>query len=333
MTAPTLENWISGQSLPPRLGKVLLAVADCAVEIAAALRSAAVSGDTGATDTVNVQGEVQKRLDVVSNEIFLRRGAASGVLSVMVSEELDDISLVENAPGDAHYALVFDPLDGSSNLDVNGAVGSIFSVLDVGKAHGITTADVLQAGTRQVAAGYVLYGPATVLVLTTGKSVTMFALDEARGAFVLTRENVQIPPDTAEFAINASRRRKWYAPTRRYIDDCLAGKEGPLGKSYNMRWCAAMVADLHRILCRGGIFLYPEDEDTRARGGRLRLLYEGNPMSMIVEAAGGASSTGTRRILEVEPRELHQRIGVIIGSRNEVERAIGYFKDPQTLAN
>lgn len=326
MTVPTLENWISDQALPPQLRAVFLAVADCGIEIAVALRVAAASGDTGATDNVNVQGEVQKKLDVVSNEIFLQRGAASGALSAMVSEELDDISVVGGAPAGAHYALVFDPLDGSSNLDVNGAVGSIFSVLDVGKAQGITAADVLQAGTRQVAAGYVLYGPATVLVLTTGKSVTMFTLDEARAEFVLTRENVQIPRETAEFAINASRRRKWYAPTRSYIDDCLAGKDGPLGKSYNMRWCAAMVADLHRILCRGGIFLYPEDEDTRAKGGRLRLLYEANPMSMIVEAAGGAASTGTQRILEVEPQSLHQRIGVIIGSRAEVERAIAYFE-------
>jgi fructose-1,6-bisphosphatase I len=182
----------------------------------------------------------------------------------------------------------------------------------------------LQAGHRQVAAGYVLYGPATVLVLTTGKSVAMFSLDEAQAEFVLTNDNVRIPADTAEFAINASRRSKWCEPTRRYIDDCLAGKDGPLGKSYNMRWCAAMVADLHRILCRGGIFLYPEDENTKAKGGRLRLLYEANPMSMIVEAAGGASSTGTMRIMDVEPVSLHQRIGVIMGSRNEVERAVSY---------
>jgi fructose-1,6-bisphosphatase I len=206
----------------------------------------------------------------------------------------------------------------------NGAVGSIFSVLDIGKARGIAAGDVLQAGHRQVAAGYVLYGPATVLVLTTGKSVAMFSLDEAQAEFVLTNDDVRIPADTAEFAINASRRSKWYEPTRRYIDDCLAGKDGPLGKSYNMRWCAAMVADLHRILCRGGIFLYPEDEDTKAKGGRLRLLYEANPMSMIVEAAGGASSTGTMRIMDVEPVSLHQRIGVIMGSRNEVERAVSY---------
>lgn len=325
MTAPTLERWIADAAIPSELGAVFMTVADCGIEISVALRMAAVSGETGATDSINVQGEAQKPLDIISNDIFLKRGAASGVLSVMVSEELDDISIVENAPAEAHYALVFDPLDGSSNLDVNGAVGSIFSVLDTGKAGAIAAGDVLQAGNRQAAAGYVLYGPATVLVLTTGKSVAMFTLDEARAEFVLTRDGVKVPADTGEFAINASRRRRWYEPTRRYIDDCLLGKDGPLGKDYNMRWCAAMVADLHRILTRGGIFLYPEDEGTKAKGGRLRLLYEANPMSMILEAAGGASSTGTQRIMDVAPDALHQRIGVIIGSRNEVERAVSYY--------
>lgn len=329
MTAPTLESWIASNGLSQELGSIFMMVADCGIEISLALRSVAVSGETGPTDNVNVQGEVQKPLDVISNEIFLRRGAATGVLSVMVSEELDEISVVENAPASAHHALVFDPLDGSSNLDVNGAVGSIFSVLDVGKSADLETSDVLQAGNKQVAAGYVLYGPATVLVLTTGKSVTMFTLDEARAEFVLTRENIAIPADTAEYAINASRRGKWYPATRRYIDDCLAGKEGPLGKAYNMRWCAAMVADLHRVLCRGGVFLYPEDEGTKDKGGRLRLLYEGNPMSMIVEAAGGASSTGLQRIMDVAPTSLHQRIGVIMGSRNEVNRIVSYYSSAE----
>ncbi|WP_246472850.1 class 1 fructose-bisphosphatase [Pelagibacterium limicola] len=321
----TLERWIAAMSMPHALGDVFKSVADCAIEISVALRMAALSGDSGVAGNVNVQGEAQKRLDVVSNEIFLRRGAASSVLAAMVSEELDDVVLVADAPVDARYALVFDPLDGSSNLDVNGAVGSIFSVLDVGKSRSVVAADVLQSGNRQVAAGYMLYGPATVMVLTTGKSVAVFGLDEAEAEFVVVDGNVRIPPETSEFAINASRREQWYAPTRRYIDDCLAGKNGPLGKSYNMRWCAAMVADLHRILCRGGIFLYPEDEGTRAKGGRLRLLYEANPMSMIVEAAGGASSTGAQRILDVVPDHLHQRIGVIMGSREEVERAVSYY--------
>lgn len=324
MARKTLETWIAESRFDAAVGGIFGMVADCAIEISVALRVASTAGDTGAAQAINVQGEVQKKLDVVANDIFLRRGEASGVLAAMVSEELDDIELVAGA-GNARHALVFDPLDGSSNLEINGAVGSIFSVLDLGKSSGITTADVLQPGKKQIAAGYALYGPATLLVLTTGQAVTVFSLDEASAEFVVVRDKVEIPQEAAEFAINASRQTRWYAPTRAFIDACLAGKSGPFGKSYNMRWCAAMVADLHRILCRGGVFLYPEDEDTKGKGGRLRLLYEANPMSMIVEAAGGASSTGTERLLDLEPSNLHQRIGIIIGSRGEVERAQSFY--------
>lgn len=324
MARKTLETWIAESRFDAAVGGIFGMVADCAIEISVALRVASTAGDTGAAQAINVQGEVQKKLDVVANDIFLRRGEASGVLAAMVSEELDDIELVDGA-GNARHALVFDPLDGSSNLEINGAVGSIFSVLDLGKSSGITTADVLQPGKKQIAAGYALYGPATLLVLTTGQAVTVFSLDEASAEFVVVRDKVEIPQEAAEFAINASRQTRWYAPTRAFIDACLAGKSGPFGKSYNMRWCAAMVADLHRILCRGGVFLYPEDEDTKGKGGRLRLLYEANPMSMIVEAAGGASSTGTERLLDLEPSNLHQRIGIIIGSRGEVERAKSFY--------
>lgn len=324
MARKTLETWIAESRFDAAVGGIFGMVADCAIEISVALRVASTAGDTGAAQAINVQGEVQKKLDVVANDIFLRRGEASGVLAAMVSEELDDIELVAGA-GNARHALVFDPLDGSSNLEINGAVGSIFSVLDLGKSSGITTADVLQPGKKQIAAGYALYGPATLLVLTTGQAVTVFSLDEASAEFVVVRGKVEIPQEAAEFAINASRQTRWYAPTRAFIDACLAGKSGPFGRSYNMRWCAAMVADLHRILCRGGVFLYPEDEDTKGKGGRLRLLYEANPMSMIVEAAGGASSTGTERLLDLEPSNLHQRIGIIIGSRGEVERAKSFY--------
>lgn len=324
MARKTLETWIADSRLDAPIATVFAMVADCAIEISVALRMASVAGDTGAAQAVNVQGEVQKKLDVVANDIFLHRGRASGVLAAMVSEELDEIELVENARG-ARHALVFDPLDGSSNLEINGAVGSIFSVLDLGKSEAISTGDVLQPGARQVAAGYVLYGPATLLVLTTGKSVSVFSLDESSASFVLVNDGVRIPAESAEFAINASRQSHWYAPTRAFIDACIAGKNGPFGKSYNMRWCAAMVADLHRILCRGGVFLYPEDEGTKDKGGRLRLLYEANPMSMIIEAAGGASTTGTERILDVVPTGLHQRIGIIIGSSEEVARAKSFY--------
>ncbi|SDH15451.1 class 1 fructose-bisphosphatase [Pelagibacterium luteolum] len=325
MSRTTLNDWSSGVEITGDVAGIFAMVADCAIEIALELRQASVAGDTAAIQAVNVQGEDQKKLDVVANDIFLRRGRDSGLLAAMVSEELDDIVTIEGAGPSARYALVFDPLDGSSNLEVNGAVGSIFSVLDLGKSAGVVAADVLQPGVRQIAAGYVLYGPATLLVVTTGQSVSMFSLDEASGEFVLVRDAMTIPLEAAEFSINASRRGQWYPPTRAYIDTCLAGKAGAFGKSYNMRWCAAMVADLHRILCRGGVFLYPEDEGTRDKGGRLRLMYEANPMSMIVEAAGGAASTGRERILEVEPTGLHQRIGVIMGSRAEVERAVSMY--------
>lgn len=324
MARKTLDNWIAETRLDAPIAAIFSMVGQCAMEITQALRIASAADDTAAAQAVNVQGEVQKKLDVVANDIFLARGRESGVLAAMVSEELDDIEVVAGASG-ARHALVFDPLDGSSNLEINGAVGSIFSVLDLGKSDNITTQDVLQPGSRQVAAGYVLYGPATLLVLTTSESVSVFSLDEAEGSFVLVRERMEIPAESAEFAINASRQARWYAPTREFIDACIAGKSGPFGKSYNMRWCAAMVADLHRILCRGGVFLYPEDEDTKAKGGRLRLLYEANPMSMIVEAAGGASTTGTERILDVTPTSLHQRIGIIIGSREEVARAKSFY--------
>lgn len=324
MAHKSLETWIAESRTPAAIATIFEMVADCAIEISVALRIASAAGDTGAAQAINVQGEVQKKLDVVANDIFLARGKASGMLAAMVSEELDDIALIREARG-ARHALVFDPLDGSSNLEINGAVGSIFSVLDLGKSEDITTADVLQPGWRQVAAGYVLYGPATLLVLTTGQSVSVFSLDEASASFVLVREKLEIPAEAAEFAINASRQSRWYTPTRAFIDACVAGKSGPFGKSYNMRWCAAMVADLHRILCRGGVFLYPEDEDTKGKGGRLRLLYEANPMSMIVEAAGGASTTGTERILDIVPTSLHQRIGIIIGSREEVARARSFY--------
>lgn len=314
-----LSDWLHDNAKAPGLAQGLEAVAACALPIVRQLRRAALTGAQGKVGTVNVQGEEQKALDVFANSVFLDKGAASGTFSVMVSEELDSVLPVLDAGPDALYALVFDPLDGSSNLEVNGSVGSIFSILDVGG--GASEASVLEASTQQLAAGYVLYGPATVLVITTGKDVALFALDEEAEAFRLVEPSLSVPVEAGEFAINASRRSQWYAPTAAFIDNCLAGKAGPYGKSYNMRWCAAMVADMHRILTRGGIFLYPEDEGTRDKGGRLRFLYEANPMALLIEAAGGGASTGTERLLDVKPESLHQRIGVIIGSRAEVERA------------
>jgi fructose-1,6-bisphosphatase I/sedoheptulose-1,7-bisphosphatase len=224
------------------------------------------------------------------------------------------------------YLLVFDPLDGSSNIDVNVSVGSIFSVLrgPDGSAD-VTEADFLQPGMKQVAAGYALYGPTTMLVLTVGDGVNGFTLDPSLGEFMLTHPKMKVPPDTQEFAINASNSRFWESPVKRYVDECLAGKTGPRGKDFNMRWIASMVADVHRILTRGGVFLYPWDKREPDKAGKLRLMYEANPMGWIVEQAGGAASTGTQRILDIEPNQLHQRVSVILGSKNEVERAASYF--------
>ena len=329
MTQISLSQWMSDPGVSRRTATVFGMVAQCAMDITRALRAAAVAGDGAAAQAVNVQGEVQKKLDVVANEIFLRRVVACGVLAAMVSEELDDIELVRDCSPNATLALVFDPLDGSSNLEINGAVGSIFSLIDLGKSRNISAQDVFRPGSEQVAAGYVLYGPATIMVLTDGLSVAVFSLDEQNATFLLVKDNVRIAPDAGEFAINASRDKAWFEPTRDFIAACLAGEAGPYEKAYNMRWCAAMVADLHRIVCRGGIFLYPEDEGTKDKGGRLRLLYEANPMSLIVEAAGGLATNGTDRILDIVPSSLHQRVGVIIGSRNEVERARSLYRQPQ----
>ncbi len=226
------------------------------------------------------------------------------------------------------YLLVFDPLDGSSNIDVNISVGTIFSILRC--PDGVTDpseADFLQPGTKQVCAGYALYGPSTMMVMTTGQGVNGFTLDQSVGEFILTHPGMQIPADTREFAINASNSRFWDAPTRRYIDELLAGAEGPRGENFNMRWVASMVAEVHRILTRGGIFMYPKDNKDPSKEGRLRLMYEANPMSFIVEQAGGVSSTGLQRIMEIQPRELHQRVPVILGSKNEVERVVSYYKE------
>ncbi len=285
-----------------------------------------VLGEAGSD---NIQGEAQKKLDVLSNEILLEANEWGGHLAAMASEEMDLPHLVPNRFPKGGYLLMFDPLDGSSNIDVNVSIGTIFSVLRCPEGADLSTPEAaekafLQPGTAQVAAGYAVYGPTTVLVLTIGEGVCVFTLDREQGHFVLTQENVQIPADTKEFAINMSNQRFWEAPVQRYVDEMVAGKEGPLGKDYNMRWVASMVADVHRIMTRGGIFMYPLDSKMKDKGGKLRLMYEANPMAMIVEAAGGAASTGRERILDVKPVKLHQRVPVILGSRNEVERVVSY---------
>ncbi|AHE99762.1 class 1 fructose-bisphosphatase [Thioalkalivibrio paradoxus] len=288
-------------------------------------------GVLGSAGSENVQGETQKKLDVITNEVFIEALAHNGHVAGLASEEMDEIyQLPADAPR-GHYLVLFDPLDGSSNIDVNVSVGTIFSIIKA--PPGVTqptTEDFLKPGAEQCAAGYCLYGPSTMMVFATrDRGAQMFTLDKDFGEFLLTHENVQIPEDTSEFAINASNSRFWEPPVKRYVDECLAGKEGPRGKDFNMRWVASMVAEVHRILTRGGVFMYPLDEKLKAKdqGGKLRLMYEANPMSLIIEQAGGASSTGRERILTMQPEGIHQRVPVVLGSKNEVERLISYHLD------
>jgi fructose-1,6-bisphosphatase I/sedoheptulose-1,7-bisphosphatase len=285
------------------------------------------------TTSVNVQGEEQKKLDVISNEYFTQMTEWGGHLAGMASEEMDHPYQIPATLQRGKYMLVFDPLDGSSNIDVNVTVGSIFSVLRapqdvIDSGRDVVEADFLQPGAQQLAAGYALYGPTTMLVLTVGNGVAGFTLDPNLGQFMLTHPNLQIPEDTHEFAINASNSRFWEAPVKRYVDECLAGKTGARGKDFNMRWIASMVAEAHRILMRGGIFMYPRDTKDASKHGRLRLLYEANPVGMIIEQAGGRASTGREPVLSVKPTELHQRIGFVFGSKNEVERIERYHREP-----
>ncbi|MEY3882841.1 MAG: hypothetical protein RLZZ379_119, partial [Pseudomonadota bacterium] len=285
--------------------------------------------------SVNVQGETQKKLDVLSNHVFIHRTEWAGNLAGMASEEMDLPYQIPAQYPRGKYLLVFDPLDGSSNIDVNVSVGSIFSVLRVpqdledmarDQQRDVCEADFLQTGTTQVAAGYALYGPTTMLVLTLGNGVQGFTLDPNLGEFMLTHPHIQVPPDTQEFAINMSNYRFWQEPVQRYVDECLLGADGIRDKDFNMRWVASMVAEVHRILVRGGIFMYPLDMKQPTKAGKLRLMYEANPMSFIVEQAGGAASTGVQRIMDIQPSGLHQRVPVIMGSRNEVERLIEYHQ-------
>lgn len=298
-------------------------VARACKSISNAVSKGALAGILGGAGTENVQGEAQKKLDVISNEVLVEANEWGGHLAAIASEEMEQPHQIPNRFPKGEFLLLMDPLDGSSNIDVNVSIGTIFSVLRC--PEGVTEPDekaFLQPGAKQVAAGFAVYGPSTVLVLTVGNGVAGFTLDRELGSWVLTQPKIEIPADTAEFAINMSNMRNWEPPVKRYIDECLAGKNGPLGKDYNMRWVASMVADVYRILSRGGIFMYPQD--AKHKEGRLRLMYEANPMSFIVEQAGGMATNGRQRIMDVQPGRLHQRVGVILGSRNEVERLTGY---------
>jgi fructose-1,6-bisphosphatase I len=311
------------------LKSLIEVVARACQAIAIAVGKGSLGGVLGEAGSDNVQGEAQKKLDVLSNDILLDANEWGGHLAAMASEEMDLPHLVPNRYPQGEYLLLFDPLDGSSNIDVNVSIGTIFSVLKCPEGADLSTPEsaekaFLQAGTAQVAAGYTVYGPTTVLVLTVGDGVTVFTLDREQGEFVLCQENVQIPVDTKEFAINMSNQRFWEAPMQRYVGEMQAGKTGPLGKDYNMRWVGSMVADVHRIITRGGIFMYPMDSKMKDKGGKLRLMYEANPMSLLIEQAGGAATTGYQRILDIAPTHIHQRVPVILGSKTEVDRVTGY---------
>ena len=314
--------------IPSQLRLLLEVVARACKGISHAVNKGALGGVLGTASSENVQGEIQKKLDIIANEVLIEANEWGGHLAAMASEEMDGIYLVPNRYPQGEYLLLFDPLDGSSNIDVNVSIGTIFSVLKKpDDDRGVEAGDFLQPGTEQVAAGYCVYGPQTTLVLTVGDGVAMFTLDREQGSFVLTEEKVRIPEDTKEFAINMSNMRHWDAPVKRYIDECLQGTEGPRGKDFNMRWIASMVADVHRILTRGGIFLYPWDKREPHKPGKLRLMYEANPMGWLIEQAGGAATNGRQRILEIQPTQLHERVSVILGSKNEVERVTRYHSE------
>jgi fructose-1,6-bisphosphatase len=285
----------------------------------------ALAGAHGSAQATNVQGETQMKLDVMANDIFLRTFEYGGHLAGMVSEELEDPYQIPPEYPLGKYLLAFDPLDGSSNIDINAPVGSIFSVLKApGGNVAPAAADFLQPGSQQLCAGYAIYGATTMLVLTVGRGVHGFTLDRGFGEFILTHPNMTIPSETSEFAINVSNERFWEPPVKRYVLECLAGHTGPRGKDFNMRWIASLVAEVHRILIRGGLFMYPKDTKDMSKAGRLRLLYEANPMSMIVEQAAGRAITGRSRILDLIPTDLHQRVPLILGCKSEVDRIEQY---------
>ena len=283
-------------------------------------------GVLGSAESENVQGEVQKKLDIITNDIMVDALNWTGHLAGMVSEEVDDIIAIPAQYPKGKYLALFDPLDGSSNIDVNLTVGTIFSILRCIEGIEPVAEDFLRKGVEQVCAGFVLYGPSTMMILTTGHGVNGFTLDQDIGEFILTHSNMSIPEETSEFAINMSNQRFWTPPVTRYIDECLQGVEGSREKNFNMRWIASLVAEVYRILTRGGVFLYPSDLRESSKPGRLRLLYEANPMAFIVEQAGGACSTGVDRILDIKPTHIHQRVPLILGSKKEVERIVAYHQ-------
>lgn len=328
LTQYLVEEQRHNNNIPAELRLLIEVVARACKTISHSVGKGALGEVLGSAGSENVQGEVQKKLDIISNEILLEANEWGGHLAAMASEEMESIHPIPNRYPKGEYMLLFDPLDGSSNIDVNVSIGTIFSVLKAPEGMTQPTeADFMQAGSKQVAAGYAVYGPQTMLVLTTGHGVNCFTLDREMGSWVLTQRDIQIPATTKEFAINMSNARHWHPPVKRYIDELLAGDTGPRGTNFNMRWIASMVADVHRILNRGGIFMYPADMRDPGSPGKLRLMYEANPMAFIVEQAGGAATDGKQRIMDIQPHKLHQRVPVFLGSRDEVAVVTGYHQE------
>lgn len=317
----SLSQFLASDTSSASLQEVLLVTTQTCIEISSALKKGSLAGILGMAGNENVQGEEQKKLDVISNNMLKGALLASPAVRAIASEEEDDIV---PANTDGEYLIAFDPLDGSSNIDINSMVGTIFSIYRQVGEKPATESDFLQPGKNQVAAGYVLYGPSTMLVFSTGNGVHMFTLDVEQGEFILTRENVTVDTETQEFAINMSNQRFWAEAMQNYVNDLVAGKDGPRGKNFNMRWVAAMVGDVHRILCRGGIFIYPWDNKDPNKAGKLRLMYEANPMGMLLEQAGGKAFTHTDRILDIQPDGIHQRVAVVLGAANEVDKCLSY---------
>ena len=318
-----LPQVLQNQLLQPALITVLTVITDGCRDIARQISRGALAGVLGAAGAENVQGEEQKKLDVIANDILKSLLQAEPSVRALASEEEDQIV---PANADGRFLVAFDPLDGSSNIDINSMVGTIFSIYDVPGATPVVEADFLRPGRQQVAAGYVLYGPSVMLVLTAGQGVQMYTLDQLAGEFILTVDRVAVPAETKEFAINMSNQRFWAEPMRSYIVDLLIGADGPRGKNFNMRWVAAMVADVHRILCRGGMFAYPWDRREADKPGKLRLMYEANPMALLIEKSGGEAWTDKEKILDIQPDKIHQRVPVILGSASEVETCLAYHR-------
>ena len=341
MKRKTLSRYLIEQqrehnNLPADLRLLIEVAARACKHISHAVSKGSLGEVIGSAGTENVQGEVQKKLDILSNEILIEANEWGGHLAGLASEEMDHFYEIPNRFPKGEYLLIYDPLDGSSNIDINVSIGTIFSVLKKheaveGEISPITEQDFLQKGSQQVAAGYAIYGPQTQLVLTTGYGVQIFTLDLELGSWVLTQDNVQIPVRTSEYSINSSYQRFWHPPIQKYIGELIAGADGVRGRDFSMRWVAAMVAEVHRILTRGGVFLYPTDTRESYSKGRLRLLYEANPMAMIITQAGGAATNGLIDMLDVQPSSLHERVAVFLGSKEEVERVTQYHQEHAKL--